>query len=154
MSAGSAHAHFQSVDTVAAAGRLVPFEPTAPTRTAGFTLDAIRVFVRDHEHREVPPTRRTVELHYGGFVVSQSGPGPAEARRLALETSYGRSPIEAQLLGRSARIYERGPEPDPDDIDGRMPAVVTWHDGAVHHLVASAELDARELIDIAMSIYA
>ena len=85
--------------------------------------------------------------------MSQSGPGPAEARRLTLETSYGRNPIEAQLLGREARIYERGPEPDPDDIDGSMPAVVTWHDGAVHHVVASAELGTTEQIDIAMSIY-
>jgi hypothetical protein len=41
----------------------------------------------------------------------------------------------------------------PGDIDGRSPAVVVWHDGAMIYLVASGELGANELSRIAMSMY-
>ena len=39
----------------------------------------------------------------------------------------------------TARIYELGPEPGPDDIDGRTPAVVTWHDADLFFLVGPQE---------------
>ncbi len=143
--------HFESADTIEEAAELLTFKPIQPAYTAGFGLDAIRVFVRDHRMRDVPMTRRTVELHYGGFVVSQSCPGPEEARRLAVEVRYGSSPVEALILGREGTIYELGPEPDPDDPDGRMPSVVTWHGDGVHHLVAS-DTESKGLIR-SLSVY-
>ncbi len=145
--------HFVSADTIEEAAELLTFRPLPPGYTAGFGLAAIRVFVRDHRMRDVPMTRRTVELHYGGFVVSQSHPGPEEARRLAVEVRYGASPVEVLVLGREGKLYELGPDARPDDTDGRMPSVVTWHDDGVHHLIASGELEASRLVEIAMSLY-
>ena len=52
-----------------------------------------------------------------------------------------------------AMAYELGPEPEPDDIDGRMPAVVTWSDGEIFYLVASGELTVDWLLRIAGSLY-
>jgi hypothetical protein len=56
-------------------------------------------------------------------------------------------------IGKCAgRKYELGPEPgpEPDDIDGRSPAVV-WHEGEMHYLVASHEVLVVELVRIARS---
>ena len=53
-----------------------------------------------------------------------------------------------------ARVYERGPEPPPGDIDGRSLAVVTWHDADMFYLIASDELTTDELVRIATSLYA
>lgn len=145
--------HFVSADTIEEAAELLTFRPIPPGYTAGFGLAAIRVFVRDHRMRDVPMTRRTVELHYGGFVVSQSRPGREEARQLAVEVRYGASPVEVLVLGREGKLYELGPEPDPGDPDGRMPSVVTWHEDGIHHLVASDSLASSELTQIAMSLY-
>jgi hypothetical protein len=144
---------FASVASVDEAAGLLTFMPRQPRRTAGFECSGIRIFVRDHKLREVPREKRVVEFHYGGFMMSQSHPGPSEARRLAVALRYGPSSIEAQILGREGRIYELGPEPDPDDIDGRNPAVVTWHDDGIQYFVASDTLASSELIDIAMSIH-
>src|SRR5262249_7481536 len=91
---------FASAATWAQARALVPFDPREPAESAGHGLVGLRVFVRDHKQRDVPMERRTLEAHYGAFSISQSCPGAAEARRLALEVSYGRAPHEASILGR------------------------------------------------------
>jgi hypothetical protein len=94
-----------------------------------------------------------LEAHYGGFVLSQAHKGIDEARRLALDVSYGRDGQDATVAGRTARAYELGPEPPEDDIDGRSPAVVVWHDGALHFLVASDSMEVGDLMKIATSLY-
>lgn len=144
--------HFAAVESIDAAEKLLTFRPSVPTYTDGRVLDSIAVFVMDHRRRKVPVERRTVELHYGGFVVSQQRVGPCEARRLALDTSYGRGPIEVQLPAGPGRAYELGSEVPPDDVDGREPAVVAWASGDRFHLVASTEVDLDVLLRIAGSV--
>ncbi len=144
--------HFETADSWQAAEAMLTFRPQTPNYTAGFALESIRIYVRDHRQRPLAIGDRTCEAHYGSFVVSQSRCEPSEARRLALEVSYGREPIVARIQGHDARIYELGPEPAPDDIDGRSPAVVTWHDGDKFYLIASSEMASAELEKIAMSL--
>jgi hypothetical protein len=136
----------------AARTRLV-FQPLEPRHTAGLTLQSIQIHIRDHKRRELPIADRTLEAHYGAFVLSQSWKGATEARRLALDVSYGRASRETRIAGHSARVYELGPEPPPDDIDGRRPSVVTWHDGDMFYLVASSTLSSDDLVRVAMSLY-
>jgi hypothetical protein len=145
---------FESVPNWEAAGKMLAFLPIEPKHTAGYSLQGLRIFVRDHKSRDVPIGDRTLEAHYGGFVFSQSRHGVDEARRLALVVSYGRVPRDAQIASHPARIYELGPEPPPDDIDGRSPAVVTWFDGEMFYLIASSELPADELLQVAKSLCA
>jgi hypothetical protein len=132
---------------------MLAFQPIEPAHTAGLGLQSLQIHVRDHKQRELPIEERTLEAHYGGFVLSQSQKGADEARRLALVVSYGRGPREARIAGCAARVYERGPEPPPGDIDGRSPAVVTWHDGAMFYLIASGEMATDDLVRIAISLY-
>lgn len=146
--------HFLSPETWDAAAELVTFTPRQPQYTAGASLSSLAVHVRDHKNRDLPLGDRTLEAHYGRFVISQSRKPAGEAKRWALEKSYGPEPIVATIFGHDARLYHRGPEPEPDDIDGRMPAVVVWHDGEMFYLVASGELEPDELVRIAMSLYA
>ena len=145
-------AHFAAVDTWAAAEAMLAFRPAVPTDTADCPLQTLEIHVRDHKDRELPVDDRTLEAHYGTFVLSQARRGWAEARRLALEVSYGSAPQEARILGRAGKVYELGPEADPADIDGRAPAVVVWCDREMFYLVASAELSAQTLIRIATSL--
>lgn len=144
---------FESAPTWAAAGKMLTFLPIEPKHTAGYILKGLRIFVRDHKSREVPIRDRTLEAHYGGFVFSQSRHSASEARRLALVVSYGREPHEALIAGHPARLYELGPEPAPDDVDGRSPAVATWFDDEMFYLIASTELPADALLSIAASLY-
>ena len=144
--------HFVVAESIDAAEKLLTFRPSVPAFTAECRLDSIAVFVMDHQRREVPAERRSVELHYGRFAVSQQAPGPDEARRLALEVPYGRMPMEIQLPGGPGRAYELGPPVPPDDLDGRAPAVVVWASGDRFHLLASSELEHPVLMDIAGSI--
>ena len=51
------------------------------------------------------------------------------------------------------RAYELGPEPEPDDIDGRSPCVVAWHDADMFLMIAGDELFSDELLRIAISLY-
>jgi hypothetical protein len=106
-----------------------------------------------HKLREILINERTLEAHYGGFVLSQARKGTDEARRLALDVRYGSAGQEGQIVGHAARIYELGPEPAPDDIDGRTPAVVIWHDADLFFLVASDTMSSHELVRIAISLY-
>jgi len=145
--------HFQSATSLAAARALLTFQPREPRYTAGRRLESIHVHVRDHKLRELAIAERSLETHYGAFVVTQACKGAAEARRWALEVSYGRDGQDARIAGCAARVYELGPEVPPNDIDGRSPAVVTWHDGDMHYLVASDEFGAAELVRIAGSLY-
>lgn len=149
----AANPHFVAIASWEEAAALVGFEPRVPGDTVGQELSALSVFVRDHKLREVSQAERSLEAHYGGFVVTQSQPGREEATRLALETSYGRSPRAVVVAGNEGRSYALGPVPDPDDIDGRAPAVVTWADGPRFYLVASIELDVDVLLQIAASLY-
>ena len=145
--------HFETVATWKAARALVTFEPLEPRHLKGFRLQSIRIHVRDHRLRELPVGERTLEAHYGAFVLSQSRRGIQEARRLALDVSYGQAPREARIAGHSARVYELGSVPPPDDIDGRAPSVVSWHDAEMFFLMASGELPSARLVQIAESIY-
>jgi len=146
--------HFASVSDLAAARAMLTFDPLEPTFTAGLARDGLRIFIRDHKKRDLPVGDRTLEAHYGRFVFTQSRKGVKEARRLALDVAYGLEPREAMIAGHPARVYELGADPGPDDIDGPMPSVVTWHDGEMFFLIASHEMKVEELIPVAMSIYA
>jgi hypothetical protein len=145
--------YFESPRNWKAARALLTFRPVEPKHTAGFRLQSIRIFVRDHKLRELPVEDRTLEAHYGGFSLCQSRRGAAEARRLALDVSYGRVVRDSQIAGHPARIYELGPEPEPEDIDGRSPSVVVWHDAEMFYLVASHEMSSDKLVKIAQSLY-
>ncbi len=147
------NAHFESAATWKAARSRLSFRPLVPRHTGGFRPRAIRIHVRDHRLRELPVEDRTLEAHYGGFVLSQAWKSPAEARRLALDVSYGASGRDARIAGCSARMYELGPAPPPGDIDGRSPAVFTWHDGGLFLLVASDTMSVDQLFEIANSLY-
>jgi hypothetical protein len=149
----TANQHFAGVSSWDAAREMLTFQPFEPTFTAGHELQSLRIYIRDHKMRELPIGERSLEVHYGRFVISQSRKGVEEARRLALDVSYGRERQEGAIGGHAARIYELGPEPEPDDIDGRSPSVVTWHDGEMFFLIASGELPVADLIPIAASIY-
>jgi hypothetical protein len=145
--------HFATAASWDAAHALLAFVPGVPKATAGLAPPALCVYVRDRKLRAVPVGERTLEAHYGRFVLSQSRRTPEEAQRLALDVSYGRAPQEASILGRPARVYELGPEPMPYDVDDRSPAVVAWHDGEVFYLLASREMTADALVVIAMSVH-
>jgi hypothetical protein len=145
--------HFHTIATWEEARTLLEFEPRRPRDTAGRRLQSLHVHIRDHKRRELAPEARTLEAHYGTFVVSQAQPGPEAARKRAIETSYGQTMREGEIAGHEARVYELGPEPPPNDIDGRSPAVVTWPDGPLFFLVASGELAASALERIARSMY-
>ena len=132
---------------------MLTFQPLEPKHTAGFRLQSIRIHVRDHKLRELSVDDRSLEAYYGGFVLSQARKGASEARRLAIAVPYGRAGRDAEIAGRAARAYELGPEPAADDIDGRSPSVVAWHDAEMFYLVASDEMSSDELVKIAMSLY-
>ena len=108
----------------------------------------------------------------GASLTLQGSGAPAFAGKTALDLAIARgdqasvSAIEAaasrrrvaeahflRIAGRAGRVYDLGPEPPPGDIDGRSPAVVTWHDRDQFHLVASSTLPSEELIRIAESLY-
>ena len=145
--------HFETAASWLAARTMVTFQPLEPKETAGRRLQSIRIHVRDHKLRELRIEERTLEAHYGDFVLSQSRKGVDDARRLALDVSYGRAVRNALVAGRTARVYELGPEPPPDDIDGRSPSVVVWHDADMLFLIASGQMPADALMPIAESLY-
>lgn len=132
---------------------MLTFRPLVPKKTGGFTLQSLAIYVRDYKHRDLPDDQKSLEAHYGGFVLSQSCPGEGEARRLADEVRYGQAPRSMHIAGCEARVYELGPEPEPDDIDPRSPSVVVWHDGNRFLLVASDQLTSEALVSIAGSLY-
>ncbi len=144
---------FETVSSWKAAHAMLRFQPLEPKHTAGHRRRSIQIHVRDHKMRELPVDDRTLEAHYDAFVVTQSRKGKREARRWALDVRYGEAPREAQIAGHAAHVYELGPEPEPDDIDERNPAVVTWHDAEMFYLIASGEMSSDGLVRIANSLY-
>jgi hypothetical protein len=145
--------HFETARSWKAARAMLTFQPLEPRHTAGLRLHSIRIHVRDHKMRALSVKDRTLEAHYGSFVLSQARKGTDEARRLASDVRYGNAGQDGQIAGHAARIYELGPEPASDDIDGRSPAVVTWHDADLFFLVASHTMSSDELVRIAISLY-
>jgi hypothetical protein len=145
--------HFESVKSLKAARALLAFRPVEPRDTAGQGVESIRIHVRDHKQRQLAIEDRTLEVHYGAFVLSQSRRGASDARRLALDVSYGQNAREVRIAGHSARVYELGPVPPPDDIDGRAPSVVAWHDEEMFYLIASGGMPSERLVQIARSMY-
>ena len=132
---------------------MLKFQPLEPEETAAYRLQSICIHVRDHKLRELSIADRTLEAHYDAFVFSQARKDASEARRLALAVPYGPDVCDVKIAGCSGRAYERGPEVPPEDIDGRGPAVVTWHDGEMFYLIASDAMSAAELVRIAGSRY-
>jgi hypothetical protein len=149
----SRNPHFETAASWTAAQAMLTFQPLQPRNTMGLHLRSIRIHVRDHKLRELATSDRTLEAHYGGFVLSEARKGVDEARRLALAVPYGPAGSAARIAGRAAHIYELGPEPEPGDIDGRNPAVVAWHDGEMFFLIASGEMSVDKLVIIADSLY-
>lgn len=144
--------HFLSVASRSEASELVTFQPRWP-RLPGLGEPSIAIHVRDHRRRELPAGSRSLEAHYDGFVLSQARRGADEAARLALRVPYGRDARTVWVSGHEGRAYPLGPEVPPDDVDGRAPAVVTWHEGGVHFLMASGTLEVERLEAIAASLY-
>jgi hypothetical protein len=147
------NAYFAPARNWKEARKLISFIPRELKKTAGRKLQALRIHIRDHKQRDLAVTARTLEAHYGDFVFTQSWKGEAEARRWALEVSYGREPREVEIGGRAGRMYELGPEPPADDIDGRSSAVVAWCDGEMFYFLASDRMEVGELVPIARSVY-
>jgi hypothetical protein len=146
--------HFLTAESWEAAADLLTFTPRQPAYTANAPLKSLEVRVRDHKLRDIPLEDRNLEAHYGQFVISQSRKGKAEAKRWALDVSYGQGAVISTIFEHDARVYPLGPEPEPGDPDGRMPAIVAWHDAEILYLVASDQLEPDELVKIAMSMYA
>lgn len=147
-----ANEHFRVATSWDEASDMLRFVPVAPTYTAGLDLDSLSVHVRS-ARGELAVEDRSLEAHYGSVVVSQAWKGPAEARRWAIEVRYGPEPEPVTVADRPGMAYGLGPEVPPDDIDGRAPAVVAWHDGDLFYLVASDTVDVATLLDIAASMY-
>ena len=146
--------HFETVANLEAAAQLVAFQPRLPAFTAGFELESLAVHVADHRKRPLAVQERSLEAHYGGFVIDQKRASSADdAKRRALSTSYGSNAQLTSVAGREARSYALGPEPDPDDIDGRRPSVVVWCDANMFFLLASSQLEHGTLLQIATSLY-
>jgi hypothetical protein len=144
--------HFLPVGSWVEAAEHLDFEPRQP-RMAGLGEPTLSIYVLDHKRRELPIGRRSLEAHYADFVLSQTRCGPAEAVRRALRLSYGITPREAEVAGHPARAYELGEATWPPDDDGPPPAVLTWHDGGMHFVVASYSVTLAELEPIAASMY-
>jgi hypothetical protein len=135
-----------------AAERWFGATPARPRETLGRALLGYRVRLRDHRDRLLPVRGRDLEVHFDDFVFTQVSLGPDEARRRALEWSYGPEPLELRIGPHEGRGYERGPEPAADDLDAPLPTVVTWSVGGLHLLLASGTLPVLRLVEVAQSV--
>ncbi|MDH4307798.1 MAG: hypothetical protein OEZ14_12405 [Acidimicrobiia bacterium] len=142
--------HFEVFGTPAEAASVLEFTPVIPRWTDGCELVAVSVFVMDHTMRVLEPAERTLELHYGDFVVSQQA--TENGRRLAHETPYGRQRRTGTARGLEISIHDLGPPVEEQDPDGREPAVVTWEENGVFCLVASSTWPADELLRVIESM--
>lgn len=145
--------HFHTIPSWDEVESVAGFAPWIPRETLRQPLRSLSLFVRDHRMREVPRAEQSLEAHYESFVFSQRVCGAERARELALATSYGASPTPVLVNSQEGRRYELGPEPDPDDPDGRVPALVTWADGDRFFLVGSHEVESEQLMRVAESLY-
>jgi hypothetical protein len=82
---------------------MLTFQPREPRYTAGLRLHSMRIHARDHKLRELSVNDRTLEAHYGGFVLIQPRKGTDEARRLALDVQYGSAGHEGLIAEHAAR---------------------------------------------------
>lgn len=144
--------HFAQALSWQEARDLVPFELLVPDFGVGPPA-SIAVFMRNHRMRDVPARERAVEAHWADFVFSQTSREPDEARRLAIEVSYGQEVREGRIGSCVAKVYELGPTVPDSDPDGRSPSVVTWHEGEKFYLLASTTLSGAELERRAQSQY-
>ena len=146
--------HFLSFSSWNDVQKQVPFKLFLPVDTLGETLQSLQLHIRDHKLRDLEPSQQSLEAHYGAFVYSQAQRSIEEARRLALSVAYGADARDISIAGHNGKIYERGPEVPPNDIDGRSPAVVAWHDGGLFLLIASDRKEVDDLLRVAKSLYA
>ncbi len=144
--------HFHRLETWADAEAFMGFRLRIPRHTLGAAVEVLQAFIRDHRMRDVPQRERSLEAHFGTFVLSQSCPGVRDARE-AMATPYGSDPRPVMIGGCEGRSYPLGPEPEGSDPDGRPPAVVAWADGPCFFLLASASLESEELMRVAESMY-
>lgn len=146
--------HFEIAADWEAAERLVDFKPRRPSYTAGCTLNTLAIYVKDPNKRPLPIGKRSLEAHYGRFVIDQHRTSSEEeAKRRTFAGSYGQDPVTVRIAGHPGCSYAPGPEPEPGDIGGRAPAVIVWHDGDMFYLIASEELDNDVLRRIGSSMY-
>ncbi len=146
--------HFESVPSWQAAAEKLNFKPLVPGKHFKHKLKSLRIFVRDHKMRQLPIGDRSLEAFFGSFMFSQTQRADAdEARRQTVEVSYGQFGQEALIASHVGRGYELGPKPPAEDIDGRSPSVVVWHDGNMSYMLASSERPLIDLIKIAGSFY-
>ena len=135
-----------------AAARWFGARPARPRDARGRAVQAFRVRLRDHRDRLLPVARRDLEVHFDDFVFTQVSVGAEEARRRALEWSYGPEPTEMRIGPHEGRGYERQPDPPDDDPDPPLPTVVTWAVAERHFLLASSTLSVAELIEVAHAV--
>lgn len=146
--------HFESAPSWRTAAEKLNFKPLLPRKDFKHKLKSLRIYVRDYKMRQLPIGDRSLEAYFGSFVFTQVQRTDAdEAKRQTVEVSYGHSAQEALIASHVGRVYELGPEPPADDIDGRSPSVVVWHDSNMFYLLASGELSSIDLVKIAGSFY-
>jgi len=146
--------HFESAPSWHAAAKKLNFKPLVPRKNFRHKLKSLSIYVRDHKMRQLPIGKRSLEANFGFFMFSQAQRADAdEARRQTIELPYGHFEQEVLIAGHVGRVYELGPEPPADDIDGRSPSVVVWHDGSIFYMLASYELPSINLVRIASSFY-
>lgn len=144
--------HFERLADWETARARLDFALAVPGDTLGHALVSLSLYVRDHRMRGVRAEKQTLEAHYGAFNFSLSRPGVEAARLAVVETSYGATSRTERVKDCEARVYPMGPEPEPDDPDGRMPAVVVWADEDRFYFLASHDLDEEALLVIARSV--
>jgi len=144
--------HFLSVSSWDEAATHLAFEPRRP-RLRDLAEPALSIYVMDHKKRPLPIGRRSLEAHYADFHLGQTRCGRAEAKKRALRLRYGMAPEPADVAGHEGRAYELGAASWPIDDDGPPPAVLTWHDGEMHFVLASYSRPVRSLRPIADSMY-
>jgi hypothetical protein len=139
--------HFEFPTTWSEARDLVVFGPIQLATVTQSELVSLAVHIRDHKRRDLPITDRTLEAYYDDFTFSQRMCATSkEAKRMAVEISYGPAPRKAIVGGGEARVYEG--ELDSDD-DEALPPVVVWHADEMFYLLAGRTLDAQALLQLA-----
>ncbi len=148
------NSHFKSATSWRVATEKLNFKPLVPRKNFRHNLKSLRIYVRDYKMRELPIDDRSLEAYFESFVFTQAQKIDAnEAKRQTVKVPYGSFGREVFIAGHVGRAYELGPEPPADDIDGRSPSVVVWHNGNMFYLLASDEMFSNDLVKIADSIY-
>jgi hypothetical protein len=102
------NAYFDRVGSWHHAQTKLTFVPIKPRYTVGLSLQSLDIHVRDTAHGELAIKDRSLEAHYGSFVLTQSLKGEEEAQRWATRVGYGPGPREWNVAGRRvARLCGR-----------------------------------------------